>query len=81
MVHHHAFGRLCCASRLVPVGMKSPPGRIVQVVAPFGPLALLFAVYTVAILVGAVISNNAVVVLMFPIVVRVCEGGGHLPSL
>jgi len=51
-------------------------GGIVQVVAPLGPLALLFAVYLVAILVGAVISNNAVVVLMFPIVVRVCEGAG-----
>ena len=29
-----------------------------------------------AVLVGAVISNNAVVVLMFPLVVRVCEGAG-----
>ena len=40
---------------------------------PYGELALLFAVYFVAILVGAVISNNAVVALMFPIVVRMCE--------
>jgi len=50
--------------------------KIVDLVAPFGTLALLFAIYTVAILVGAVISNNAVVVLMFPLVVRVCEGAG-----
>ena len=40
------------------------------------PLALLFLVYSVAITVGAIISNNAVVVLMFPVVVRVCEGAG-----
>lgn len=49
---------------------------IVSVVAPMGSLATLFAIYLVAILVGAVISNNAVVVLMFPLVVRVCEGAG-----
>jgi di/tricarboxylate transporter len=50
--------------------------QIVSVVAPHGQLALLFAVYLVAILIGAVISNNAVVALMFPIVVRICEGAG-----
>ena len=44
--------------------------------APYLPLALLYVIYFVAICVGAVISNNAVVVLMFPIVVRVCEGAG-----
>jgi len=50
--------------------------RIVQLVAPYGQLALLFAVYFVAICIGAIISNNAVVVLMFPVIVRVCEGAG-----
>ena len=40
----------------------------VSLVAPLGPLALLYVIYFVAICVGAVISNNAVVVLMFPIV-------------
>ena len=50
--------------------------KIVTIVAPLGPLALLYVIYFVAICVGAVISNNAVVVLMFPIVVRVCEGAG-----
>jgi len=51
-------------------------GSIVSVVAPYGNLALLFAIYFVAILIGAVISNNAVVALMFPIVVRICEQAG-----
>lgn len=51
-------------------------GSIVDVVAPYGKLALLFAVYFVAILIGAVISNNAVVALMFPIVVRICDKAG-----
>ena len=55
-------------------------GRIVDVVAPYGTLALLFAIYAVAILIGAVISNNAVVALMFPIVVRICEGAGARAS-
>jgi di/tricarboxylate transporter len=50
--------------------------QMVSLVAPYGELALLFAVYGIAIMVGAVISNNAVVALMFPIVVRVCEGAG-----
>mmetsp|Transcript_33135 Transcript_33135/g.107172 ORF Transcript_33135/g.107172 Transcript_33135/m.107172 type:complete len:182 (+) Transcript_33135:90-635(+) len=49
---------------------------IVNVVAPYGSLALLFAIYFVAISVGALISNNAVVVLIFPIVVRMCESSG-----
>ena len=51
--------------------------NIVAVVAPYGELALLFAVYFVAILIGAVISNNAVVALMFPIVVRIFESAGY----
>ena len=51
--------------------------NIVSVVAPYGQLALLFAVYFVAILIGAVISNNAVVALMFPIVVRIFESAGY----
>ena len=50
--------------------------QIVSVVAPYGELSLLFAIYFVAILIGAVISNNAVVALMFPIVVRICDGAG-----
>ena len=50
--------------------------QIVGVVAPYGELALLFAIYFVAILIGAVISNNAVVALMFPIVVRICDSAG-----
>ena len=50
--------------------------EIGNVVAPLGPLALLYVIYFVAICIGAVIANNAVVVLMFPIVVRVCEGAG-----
>jgi di/tricarboxylate transporter len=50
--------------------------KIVALVAPYGQLALLFAIYFVAILVGAVISNNAVVALMFPVVVRICDGAG-----
>jgi len=50
--------------------------QIVSVVAPYGNAALLFAIYFVAILIGAVISNNAVVALMFPIVVRICDGAG-----
>ena len=50
--------------------------QLVKVVAPMGSLAILFSVYLVATLVGAVISNNAVVVLMFPVVVKVCEGAG-----
>ena len=41
--------------------------KIVTLVMPYGELALLFAVYFVAILIGAVISNNAVVALMFPV--------------
>ena len=44
--------------------------------ASAGSLALLFAIYAVAIAIGAVISNNAVVALMFPIVVRICDGAG-----
>ena len=51
-------------------------GRARWQVAPYGQLALLFAVYFVAICIGAVISNNAVVVLMFPVVVKVCEAAG-----
>lgn len=54
----------------------SAANAIVKLVAPYGSLALLCAIYSVAILVGAVISNNAVVVLMFPIVVRMCEASG-----
>ena len=54
----------------------APTQRLVALVAPYGPLALLFAIYAVAILVGMVIANNAVVVLMFPVVVRVCETAG-----
>lgn len=50
--------------------------EIGNVVAPLGPLALLYVIYLVAICIGAVISNNAVVVLMFPIVVRICERAG-----
>uniref|UniRef100_A0A7S2MJP7 Citrate transporter-like domain-containing protein n=1 Tax=Haptolina brevifila TaxID=156173 RepID=A0A7S2MJP7_9EUKA len=50
--------------------------KVVSIVSPYGELALLFAVYAVAITVGAVISNNAVVALMFPVVVRICEGSG-----
>jgi len=50
--------------------------RLVQLVVPYGQLALLAAIYFVAICVGAIISNNAVVVLMFPIVVRICEQAG-----
>jgi len=50
--------------------------HIVSLVAPYGTLALLFAIYFVAIVIGAVISNNAVVALMFPIVVRICDGAG-----
>ena len=50
--------------------------KIVSLVAPHGELALLFAIYFVAIVIGAVISNNAVVALMFPVVVRICEGAG-----
>jgi len=50
--------------------------KVVSLVSPYGELALLFAVYAVAITVGAVISNNAVVALMFPVVVRICEGSG-----
>eukprot|EP00308_Calcidiscus_leptoporus_P016771 CAMPEP_0119360758 /NCGR_PEP_ID=MMETSP1334-20130426/8265_1 /TAXON_ID=127549 /ORGANISM="Calcidiscus leptoporus, Strain RCC1130" /LENGTH=379 /DNA_ID=CAMNT_0007375647 /DNA_START=7 /DNA_END=1146 /DNA_ORIENTATION=+ len=50
--------------------------KVVELVAPFGSLVLLFAIYFVAIAIGMVISNNAVVTLMFPIVVRVCEGAG-----
>ena len=50
--------------------------KVVALVAPYGTLALLFAVYAVAIAIGAVISNNAVVALMFPVVVRICEGAG-----
>jgi len=51
-------------------------GQIVTLVAPYGQLALLSAIYLVAILIGAVISNNAVVALMFPIVTRICDGAG-----
>ena len=50
--------------------------HIVGMVAPYGTLALLFAIYFVAIAIGAVISNNAVVALMFPVVVRICDGAG-----
>ena len=56
--------------------IKDSAGNIVKLVAPYGQLALLFAVYFVAICIGAVISNNAVVVLMFPVIVKVCEGAG-----
>ena len=48
--------------------------KVVSAVSPYGEMALLFAIYAVAITVGAVISNNAVVALMFPVVVRICEG-------
>mmetsp|Transcript_6805 Transcript_6805/g.20184 ORF Transcript_6805/g.20184 Transcript_6805/m.20184 type:complete len:481 (-) Transcript_6805:151-1593(-) len=54
----------------------SAASSLVAIVAPFGSLALLFAIYAVAIAIGAVISNNAVVVLMFPIVVRMSEASG-----
>jgi len=50
--------------------------QIIGVVAPYGKAALMFAIYFVAILIGGVISNNAVVALMFPIVVRICDGAG-----
>jgi len=50
--------------------------KVVSAVSPYGEMALLFAIYAVAITVGAVISNNAVVALMFPVVVRICEGSG-----
>ena len=50
--------------------------QMVSLVAPYGELALLFAIYAVAMVVGAVITNNAVVTLMFPVVVRMCEGAG-----
>ena len=67
-----ALGKALSASGLA----DAIAAQIVKVVAPLGPLALLFVVYFVAICIGAVIANNAVVVLMFPIVVRVCEGAG-----
>jgi len=47
--------------------------KVVELVVPYGQLVLLFAIYLVAISIGMVISNNAVVTLMFPIIVRVCE--------
>ena len=61
--------------------LPSPPHRSAsaarpRTVASAGSLALLFAIYAVAIAIGAVISNNAVVVLMFPIVVRMSEASG-----
>jgi len=67
-----ALGSAIDKSELASIAAES----IVKIVAPYGSLALLFAVYFVAICIGAVISNNAVVVLMFPVIVKVCEVAG-----
>ncbi|EOD26797.1 hypothetical protein EMIHUDRAFT_236472 [Emiliania huxleyi CCMP1516] len=64
---------------LLSIALSFALGKAIEVprtVASAGSLALLFAIYAVAIAIGAVISNNAVVVLMFPIVVRMSEASG-----
>lgn len=67
-----ALGQAIDKSELAAIVAK----QMVSLVAPYGELALLFAIYAVAMVVGAVITNNAVVTLMFPVVVRMCEGAG-----
>ena len=67
-----ALGEAISKSKLADVVAS----QIVSLVAPYGHLALLFAIYSVGISIGAVISNNAVVALMFPIVVKTCDGAG-----